>query len=173
MVFQNFAIFPWLSVIENIQFGLNMKGVSGTERKRIASEKIKEVGLSGFEHKYPRELSGGMRQRVGIARAIAVTPEALLLDEPFSSLDSFTAEELKKDIFKIWQKYQISVVMVTHNIEDAVELSTNIGVMSKRPGEIIEKINLDDTYPRNMRSERFYKLSDSVRNKIIETSQKN
>jgi len=169
MVFQDFALFPWLTVHENIEFGLLMKDMPKKERTRIVKEKIIEVGLVGTDHKRPKELSGGMRQRVGIARALAITPDVLLLDEPFSSLDPFTADSLKKDIFEIWQKYKMTVVMVTHKIEDAVELSTDVVVLSRSPGEVIEKHHLTAAFPRNMRSEESYKLTDSIREKITTT----
>ncbi len=120
MVFQNFAIFPWLTVHDNIGFGLKMANITKKERKAIVSEKIKEVGLTGFDKKYPKELSGGMRQRVGIARALAVNPELLIMDEPFSSLDTFTAEKLRSDLLDIWNKYKMTVVMVTHLVEEAL-----------------------------------------------------
>lgn len=171
MVFQNFALFPWLTVEGNVEFGLLMAGVSKSERHRLVREKILEVGLQGFEKKFPKELSGGMRQRVGIARALAVNPEAFLLDEPFSSLDPFTAAVLKKDIFEIWQKYKMTIIMVTHNVSDAYELCTNLIVMSKHPGQIIERLHLDEGYPRQLRSPEAYRVIDAVTKKIEATQE--
>ena len=166
MVFQNFALFPWLTVEENVEFGLKMRGMPAHERKKIARDKLLEVGLTEHAARFPRELSGGQRQRVGIARALAVSPDALLLDEPFSSLDPFTAETLKKDLLQIWQKYKMTVVMVTHTVEDAIELATDIVVMSARPGTILEDIHVHTPYPRDMRSDHTYSLADKIRGKI-------
>lgn len=171
MVFQNFAIYPWLTVLKNVTFGLEMKGVRQAECVKIAKEIIKEVGLDGFENKYPRELSGGMKQRVGIARALAISPDVLLLDEPFSGLDSFTAQTLKKDFFDLWQKYKMTIIMVTHTIEDALELSTNIAVMSKRPGEIIEMMPIKQEYPRDLRTSEFFHLHDVIHTRITTSSE--
>ncbi len=162
MVFQNFAIFPWLTVHENIEFGLKMNGMAAGERGNIAREKIKEVGLTGFEDKYPKELSGGMRQRVGIARALAVNPEILLIDEPFSSLDSFTAEKLREDLLDIWLRYKMTVVMVTHLVEEAVQLSDRILVLSPRPATIKLEVDIPLERPRNKRSQEFYALVDKI-----------
>jgi NitT/TauT family transport system ATP-binding protein len=162
MVFQNFAIFPWLTAYENIEFGLKMKGINVRERKKIVHEKIKEVGLSGFENKYPKELSGGMRQRVGIARALAVNPEILLVDEPFSSLDAFTAEKLRKDLLAIWLQYKMTVVMVTHLVEEAVQLSDRVLVLSPRPAGIKLELAIPLKYPRDKRSQEFYALVDKI-----------
>jgi NitT/TauT family transport system ATP-binding protein len=162
MVFQNFAIFPWLTAYENIEFGLKMKGINVRERKKIVHEKIKEVGLSGFENKYPKELSGGMRQRVGIARALAVNPEILLVDEPFSSLDAFTAEKLRKDLLAIWLQYKMTVVMVTHLVEEAVQLSDRVLVLSPRPAKIKLELAIPLKHPRDKRSQEFYALVDKI-----------
>jgi len=166
MVFQNFAIFPWLTVYENIEFGLKMGGMSAKKRESIVREKIKEVGLTGFEDKYPKELSGGMRQRVGIARALAVNPEILLVDEPFSSLDSFTAEKLREDLLNIWLRYKMTVVMVTHLVEEAVQLSDRILVLSPRPAAIKLEVDVPLERPRSKRSQEFYALVDRITEEI-------
>ncbi len=162
VIFQNFAIFPWLTVYENVEFGLKMKGVTPKERKKIAEEKIQEVGLAQFENKYPRELSGGMRQRVGIARALAMEPELLLMDEPFSGLDAFTAEKLKKDISGIWSAHRMTILMVTHLISEAVELSDKIIVLSAGPGTVKSTTKVVLPRPRDARSPDFYRLVDGI-----------
>lgn len=162
MVFQNFAIFPWLTVYENIEFGLKTAGMAGGQRRAIAEEKIKEVGLSGFSQRYPKELSGGMRQRVGLARALAVSPDLLLMDEPFSSLDTFTAGKLRTDLLAIWQKYNMTIIMVTHLVEEALQLSDRIIVLTHRPGQIKEILKVDFDQPRDTRSELFFSLLDKI-----------
>ena len=166
MVFQNFAIFPWLTVHDNIGFGLKMANITKKERKAIVSEKIKEVGLTGFDKKYPKELSGGMRQRVGLARALAVNPELLIMDEPFSSLDTFTAEKLRSDLLEIWYKYQMTIVMVTHLVEEALQLSDRVIIVSKRPAEIKQILDVNLDRPRNIRSEHFFSLLDNITSQI-------
>lgn len=165
-VFQSFALFPYLTVSENVEFGLKMQGVSQKERQIKVKELIGEVGLSGFESKHPKELSGGMKQRVGIARALAIEPNVLLLDEPFSSLDEFTAESLRKLLSDLWQSRKITVVMVTHLISEALELSDKILVMSKAPGEVEEVLENTLPRPRNLRSEDFFKLEDKLKKLI-------
>ncbi len=166
MVFQNFALFPWLTVKENIEFGLKMEGVSKKERSKIALKKIEEVGLLSFENKYPIELSGGMKQRVGIARALAVNPDILLMDEPFSSLDILTAEKLRAELLHIWQKYKMTVVMVTHLVEEAVELSDRIFVFAPRPTFVKDVFEVKMARPRDERSGEYYELVDKIAKQI-------
>ena len=162
MIFQDFALFPWLSVQENIEFGLHMKGMDLKQREKIARESITEIGLAGFEKAYPKSLSGGMRQRVGIARALAIEPELLLMDEPFSALDSITSDRLKKDLLTIWQKRHFAILIVVHTIADAVELADRIIVFSSHPGQVKKIFKNDLSRPRNMRSKEAYDLVDEV-----------
>jgi NitT/TauT family transport system ATP-binding protein len=162
MVFQNYALFPWLSALDNVAFGLRMAGVARKERERVAREKLKEVGLAHLENHYPSALSGGQRQRVGLARALAVAPDLLIMDEPFSSLDTITAEALKADLLKIWRAYGMTILMVNHLIPDAIELSDQIIVMAARPGRIEKIIPIDLPRPRDAREARFFKEVDSL-----------
>jgi NitT/TauT family transport system ATP-binding protein len=162
MVFQNFALFPWLTVLDNVAFGLKMSGVSKEERKNRAMVHINDVGLTGFENKHPHELSGGMRQRVGIARALTVSPDLLLMDEPFSSLDEFTAEKLRADLARLWEKYKMTVLMVTHLVTEAVELSDTVVIMSARPGTVKKTVHITLPRPRAKRSQEYYDLVDQI-----------
>ncbi len=162
MVFQNYALFPWLSALDNAAFGLHMEEVPRHERERIAREKLKEVGLGHLENHYPSALSGGQRQRVGLARALAISPDLLIMDEPFSNLDTITAEALKTDLMKIWRAYGMTVLMVNHLIPDAVELSDQIIVMGARPGHVEKTLAVESPRPRDTRSERFYKEVDAL-----------
>jgi len=165
-VFQNFALFPYLTVFRNIEFGLKMSGVEKNIRQQLVNDLIKEVGLAGFEDKHPKELSGGMKQRVGIARALAINPNVLLLDEPFSSLDEFTSENLRSLLLKLWQKRKVTVIMVTHLIKEAIELSDRIAILTPQPGSVKEVIENRLPRPRDLRSQDFFQMEDRLKNLI-------
>lgn len=160
MVFQNYALFPWLSALDNVAFGLHMEGRDRKERERIAREKLKEVGLEHLEAHYPAALSGGQRQRVGLARALALSPDLLIMDEPFSNLDTITSEALKTDLLKIWRAYGITILMVNHLIPDAIELSDQIIIMGAHPGHIEKTLTVDLPRPRDTRGGQFFKQVD-------------
>ena len=162
MVFQNYALFPWLTALENAAFGLRMQGMSRQERERIAREKLKEVGLEHLKHHYPNALSGGQRQRVGLARALAVSPDLLIMDEPFSNLDTITSEALKADLLRIWRDYGMTILMVNHLIPDAIELSDQVIVMGAHPGHVEKIIPVDLPRPRDVRSTQFFKHVDKL-----------
>jgi NitT/TauT family transport system ATP-binding protein len=158
MVFQNYALFPWLTVQRNVEAPLEAMGAAREERRRRAIHMLDLVGLDGFESAYPRELSGGMKQRVGLARALAVEPEVLFMDEPFSSVDVLTAESLRGELLELWlgQKLPtLAIFLVTHNIEEAVALADRILVMSRGPGRIRADLSLALPHPRDRKSQRF------------------
>lgn len=165
MVFQSYALFPWLTVLGNVELGLEALGVSATERRRRAVNAIDLIGLDGFENAYPKELSGGMRQRVGFARALVVDPDVLLLDEPFSSLDVLTAETLRGDLLDLWDAARIptkGMVFVSHNIEEAVEVADRILIFSSDPGRIRAQIPIALPRPRSTESATFRQIVDQV-----------
>src|SRR5580658_5485386 len=155
MVFQTFALFPWLTVLGNVELGLEAQGVPRAERRHRALQAIDLIGLDGFESAYPKELSGGMRQRVGFARALVVNPDVLLLDEPFSALDVLTAETLRGDLVDLWTERKIptkSILLVSHNIEESVEMADRILVFSSDPGRIRAEIPVPLPRPRDWNS---------------------
>src|SRR5438046_5177489 len=165
MVFQSFALFPWLTVLGNVELGLEAQGVSAAERRRRAVEAIDIIGLDGFESAYPKELSGGMRQRVGFARALVVNPDILLLDEPFSQLDVLTAETLRNDLAELWSQRRIptkGILMVSHNIEEAVEMADRILIFSSDPGRISAEVPIALAQPRAPDSTPFRQIVDQV-----------
>lgn len=149
VVFQSFALFPWKTVMGNITFGPKMRGVPPGERLEIARHYINMVGLAGFEEKYPHELSGGMRQRVGVARVLANRPEVMLMDEPFASVDAQTRMKLQEDLTRIWEQSKTTIFFVTHDVEEAVFLSNRVVVLSSGPGTVREIVTVEIARPRH------------------------
>jgi NitT/TauT family transport system ATP-binding protein len=165
MVFQTFALLPWLTVQQNVELGLEARGVPEAERAERALAAIDTIGLDGFESAYPKELSGGMRQRVGFARAIVTEPDALLMDEPFSALDVLTAENLRGELVKLWEGRGApvkSILIVTHNIEEAVLLADRVLVLSSNPGRIRAELSVELPRPRDRHAPRFEALVDTI-----------
>lgn len=162
MVFQSYALFPWRTVLGNIEFGLELKPLSVRQRREIAMRCAHTVGLRGFEHAYPSQLSGGMKQRVGIARALANDPEVLLMDEPFAAVDAQTREMLQEEVLSIWRGANRTVLFVTHSVQEAVFLGSRIVVMTARPGRVKTIIDVDLPYPRDITSAEFGSLMKPV-----------
>lgn len=161
LVFQHHTLFPWKKVVENVAFGLKMKGVPRRQRLQQASDLLKLVGLEGFENVYPGQLSGGMQQRVEIARVLINHPRVMLMDEPFGALDAQTRLKMQELLLEVWARIQTSIVFITHDIDEALFLADRILVMSPRPGRIIEEIPLEFARPRNaelLTSSRFTQL---------------
>lgn len=156
LLFQEFALFPWLNVEKNVEFGIDEKA-KGSEKNYL-----KDVGLLGWENKLPNELSRGMQQRVALARALAYKPQLLLMDEPFGSVDAQTKEILKRLLLKIWQQYHITIIFVTHSIEEALFLGDRIIVLTKRPAKIIKEFNVDMKHPRDSTSKEFNDLKREI-----------
>lgn len=165
MVFQSFALFPWLTVLENVELGLRYASISRTEKRDKAIAAIDMIGLDGFEGAYPKELSGGMRQRVGIGRALVMEPDILLMDEPFSALDVLTAENLKRDILELWQMGKFptkAIVLVTHGIEEAVYMADRALVLSRDPARIVNNMPIPLPHWRDRKSDPFTRLVDEL-----------
>lgn len=178
MVFQSFALFPWLTVQENVELGLEALGVKKDEREDRSEDAIDLIGLGGYDSAYPKELSGGMRQRVGLARALVVHPDLLLMDEPFSALDVLTAETLRTDLIDLWMDGKLpvkSIMIVTHNIEEAVLMADRILVFSSNPGRVAHELKVPFSHPRNRFDPAFREMVDDIygimtRRKAPETS---
>ena len=170
VVFQQYALFPWLTVKDNVEFGLKLKkDITKQQREEIAMKYIKMVGLEKFVNAYPKELSGGMKQRVAIARAYAVNPSLLLMDEPFGALDAQTRTQLQTELLKTWEEEKKTCFFITHDVEEAILLSTKVVVMSARPGRIKEVIDIDIPYPRNQETKmlpRFTELKNYIWNMV-------
>jgi len=165
IVFQSFALFPWLTVLENVEAVLKARGMEPAERRRRSLKILDTVGLDGFQAAYPKELSGGMRQRVGFARALVVEPEVLFMDEPFSALDVLTAENLRSELLELWQKKTIptkAIFLVTHNIEEAVLLADRIIVLGRNPGHVRTDFKVTLTHPRDRKTTAFTQLVDYI-----------
>jgi NitT/TauT family transport system ATP-binding protein len=165
MVFQQYALFPWLNVLDNIAYGLKMKGVAKAQRHERARQHLEMVGLRGFEYAYPKVLSGGMRQRVSIARVLANDPAVMLLDEPFAALDAMTRQVLQEQLVHIYEKSRKTIIFITHSIDEALLLSSRIVIMTARPGCVAHDIANDLPHPRNadvQLSDRYIKLKQQI-----------
>jgi NitT/TauT family transport system ATP-binding protein len=159
-VFQERGVFPWLTVEGNIGFGLTRQ--SESERSERIKHYVQLVGLKGFEHAYPRELSGGMKQRLEVARALAVNPDVLYLDEPFGALDSITRLQMRRELLRIWQAERKTILFVTHDIEESVQLADRVVVLSARPGRVRRIVNVDIPHPRDLSDPRYLALRDEI-----------
>jgi len=152
LIFQEYALFPWRKTLENIETGLEFGGIPKKERRGAAMEYIRNFGLAGFENKYPKELSGGMKQRVAIARTLITNPEVVLMDEPFGSLDSQTRNDMQQFLLDVWQRRRDTILFVTHNVDEAVYLSDRILVLSRRPTKILKAVEATLPRPRDRTS---------------------
>ena len=165
MIFQQYALFPWKTVQENVEFGLKMKRVPKKERRERAGRFIDIVGLKGFEKSYPHHLSGGMKQRVSIARSLANNPKVMLLDEPFAALDAMTRQVLQEQLVRIYEKHRKTIILITHSIDEALLLSSRIVVMTARPGRVAQDLVNDLPYPRRadvQLSSRFMEIKRTI-----------
>jgi NitT/TauT family transport system ATP-binding protein len=170
LVFQNFALFPWLTVMDNVALGLEAQGLPKPDRTKRARRYIDLVGLDGYERAYPKELSGGMKQRVGLARALTVEPELLCMDEPFSALDALTASNLREQVLDIWFSKQIvtkAIILVTHSVEEAVLLGDRVLVMASKPGRILADRPIAVKRPRRLKSSEFEEQVDQLYSLIV------
>ena len=168
MIFQEYALFPWRTVLQNVTFGLEIKGIPKEERVDKAMKYIELVGLTGFEDRYPHELSGGMKQRVALARALVNDPEILLMDEPFGALDAQTRKVMQGELLKIWEKEKKTVVFVTHSVIEATYLADRVCVMTARPGRVKKEFFIDIPRPRSYVGERFLKMREMILRELEE-----
>ncbi|MCD2179580.1 ABC transporter ATP-binding protein [Rhizobium sp. C1] len=155
MVFQEYALFPWMTVEANIAFGLDIRGTGKEEKARIVDDLLDMLGLKEFRHRFPKDLSGGMRQRVAIARVLALDPPIMLMDEPFGALDALTRRSLQDELLRIWRSVGKTIVFVTHSIEEAVYLGSRVVILTYRPGTIKRDVTIDLPYPRDSNSPEF------------------
>jgi ABC-type nitrate/sulfonate/bicarbonate transport system ATPase subunit len=162
LIFQEHALYPWRTVEDNVGFGLEIAGVPAKERRERVDEVLDKVGLSGFQKYFPAQLSGGMKQRASIARALVMNPEVLLLDEPYGALDAITRLTMQNELIKLWRGSGKTVLLITHDIDEAVYLADTIYVMSPRPGRFITKVQTDMPRPRNRNSTEFVKLREQI-----------
>jgi NitT/TauT family transport system ATP-binding protein len=170
MVFQSFALLPWLTVQGNVELGLKARNLSEEDARRRAAFYLDKVGLDGYEEAYPAELSGGMKQRAGLARALAVEPDMLFMDEPFAGLDPLTSANLREEVLTLWSDQDLpvrTVVMITHLIEEAVLMADRVVVLSSRPGRVVADMPILLERPRNKRAEGFDAVVDSIFEKIV------
>lgn len=165
VIFQQYALFPWLTVRKNMQFGLKYRGYTKAKQKEITDHYMEIVGLTEFADLYPKELSGGMKQRVAIARGYATSPKVLLMDEPFGALDAQTRAQLQEDVLKTWETERKTIFFITHDVEEAVLLSQRVVIMSARPGRVKETVKVDLPYPRNQETKilpRYNEIKNSI-----------
>ena len=170
MIFQEYSLYPWRNVLDNVGLGLELRGVKKTEREVHAQKFLELVGLKGFEHSFPHELSGGMRQRVAVARALAIDPSILLMDEPFGALDAQTRNRMQHELLDIWEKTKKTVLFVTHSVDEAVFLADRIVVLTRRPGTVREIITIPQARPRIRTSEEFVRIRRHLLDSINEES---
>lgn len=171
VVFQDHALFPWYTVFKNVAFGLEMKGIRGAEQRRIVGHYLDLVNLRGFENRYPHELSGGMKQRVGIVRCLAINPAILLMDEPFGSLDAQTREYMQDELLKIWGQEKKTIVFVTHSIEEATRLADRVLVMTRRPGRVKAITAIEVPRPRDEGDPQLLKVRREIKSWLQEEMQ--
>jgi NitT/TauT family transport system ATP-binding protein len=165
VIFQQYALFPWLTVRKNMEFGLRYRGHSRAKQKEITDYYMEIVGLTEFANSYPKELSGGMKQRVAIARGYATSPKVLLMDEPFGALDAQTRAQLQEDVLRTWETERKTIFFITHDVEEAVLLSQRVVIMSARPGRVKEFVKVDLPYPRNQETKilpRFNEIKNNI-----------
>jgi NitT/TauT family transport system ATP-binding protein len=171
MIFQEYSLYPWRTIEDNIAFGLELRGIKKHDRVSAEEKYLDLVGLKGFEHRFPYELSGGMRQRVAVARALAIEPSILLMDEPFGALDAQTRNRMQYELLQIWEKTKKTILFVTHSVDEAVFLADRIIVLTNRPGRIKEIVTIPAARPRDRTSEEFGQIRRHLLEMIREESE--